>query len=534
MLRCSPHFAKLHLSIISTFALASAFTFAFIIAFVCDCPRLSADPCGMVPPIYTGTVPIKRKGNQETYVFFKDGIETFVIRPGYEGKIDDFGMLIPFPTPPSVRKVPDNIFEQLANAVDPPEVVIDLSPVQENAPAGGGAGGANRRLFFSKSAREVRVIREEAVGMYEVAVLEAGSAAALKKWMDARGYVYPKGMDKVTNEYVDQGWCFVAVKTKIGDKSKANPKPGQRKINSKLPDGASFDGSVQGMGFRFVTKELVVPMRLSAFNAGSLRNIVYLLTDSPKRIRNIPEEFVRRQISGKQLYDNVTKLLPLRVIGGELKDIPKWRAKNLDKARDPRPKNGVAKELFAMDLMSASTKELSMKHEETEKELLRISEHLGMRDEIFDKLHDKVLSDKKSKLVEKTLASLKNMTLTVVDGDFSRAVIAQDNIKFANYRMPSRLNNASRYDAKITGPQKNRRLGKLYLGSIDFNKPLRKNGKVQIASVNSIESSISSVVDSETESVQKTGASRVVLMVVTILGAVLISVSLLFSRRETS
>ena len=34
---------------------------------------------------------------------------------------------------------------------------------------------------------EVRVIRQEAVGMYEVAVLEAGSAAALKKWIDEHG-----------------------------------------------------------------------------------------------------------------------------------------------------------------------------------------------------------------------------------------------------------------------------------------------------------------------------------------------------------
>ena len=126
-----------------------------------------ADPCGMVPPISIGRPPVlARVGEQQTYVFFKDGIETFVIRPGFTGDVDNFGMLIPFPTPPAIRKVPDNIFPQIAAAVDPPEVVLDLRPVelfersemlrvQSAVPSGG--------MAFSKST--VRVLRQEAVGM---------------------------------------------------------------------------------------------------------------------------------------------------------------------------------------------------------------------------------------------------------------------------------------------------------------------------------------------------------------------------------
>ncbi len=61
----------------------------------------------MVPPIYPGQeVPLSRVGLQQTYVSYKDGVETFVIRPGFTGKVDEFGMLIPFPTPPAIRKVP--------------------------------------------------------------------------------------------------------------------------------------------------------------------------------------------------------------------------------------------------------------------------------------------------------------------------------------------------------------------------------------------------------------------------------------------
>ena len=67
-------------------------------------PRMaSADPCGMVPPIYLGQgAPIARIGDQNTYVFFKDGVETFVIHPGFKGKVDEFGMLIPFPAIPEL------------------------------------------------------------------------------------------------------------------------------------------------------------------------------------------------------------------------------------------------------------------------------------------------------------------------------------------------------------------------------------------------------------------------------------------------
>ncbi len=431
----------------------------------------------MVPPIYTGKgVPIVRKGLQQTYVFHKDGIETFVIRPGYEGKVEDFGMLIPFPTPPSVRKVPDNIFSQIANAVDPPEVVIDLNPKPEMAMNFSAPAPSSGALGIRRSKSVVRVLREEAVGMYEVAVLEAGSAEALKKWMDVRGYTYPKGMDKVTNEYIEQKWCFVAVKTKVTTKSSTNPKPAQRKVSPSLPSGAVFDGNVQAMGFRFKSEELVVPMRLSAFNGGSLRNIIYLLTDGPKKVQAIPEEFVQRQIPGIQLYRNMTEPLPLRILGGELKDLQKWHKDSLKKRRDPAPKNALAKELFALDLLAASSKKLSMEHEETEKQLLQVSEFFGMRGEEFDRLNGDALKKSKAELIGDSASKIEEMMLTVVDGDFPKEVLANQNLKFAKFDMPKSKNNARAYDSKINGPQKRKAQGKLYYGSLEQILTTESNG----------------------------------------------------------
>src|SRR5262245_46460026 len=89
--------------------------------------RAVADPCGMVPPIYVNdNTSLVRVGDEQTYVFFKDGLETFVIRPGFSGKVEDFGMLISFPTPPALRKVSEDIFPQIGAAIDPPEVVVNL------------------------------------------------------------------------------------------------------------------------------------------------------------------------------------------------------------------------------------------------------------------------------------------------------------------------------------------------------------------------------------------------------------------------
>ena len=425
---------------------------AFLLSALIVSPVLS-DPCGMVPPIYTGPgTPIARIGLQQTYVYFDRGVESFVIRPGFQGKVDNFGMLIPFPNPPALRKVPDRVFEQIAAAVDPPEVVVDLSPVDdyevEESDGGGGGGG----LMFQRELDKVTVLKQEAVGMYEVAVLEAGSADALKRWMDQNKYQYPAGMDKVTEDYIDAGWCFVAVKTKVGAKSGADPRPGQRQAKPEMPTGSVFDGNVQGLGFRFKSDELVVPMRLSAFNEGELRNVVYLLSRGGKKIRAIPEEYVVRQVSGKQLVDNLTQPLPLRVIGGQLKDIPDWRRKGLKQERDPAPHNGIAKQIFVSDVVATSVEGYSLKHEEMEKELLRIGEHFGLRGIEIDKEIEQVSADESKSLVDGSLPKLSELTLTVVDGDFPRDVIAGQNLTFGEFSMAANRNNPLRYDTKIHGP----------------------------------------------------------------------------------
>ncbi|MCA8919639.1 MAG: DUF2330 domain-containing protein, partial [Planctomycetes bacterium] len=417
-----------------------------------------ADPCGMVPPIWTGPGPaIERVGLQKTYVFYKDGVETFAVRPGFEGKVDNFGMLIPVPTVPAIKKIADDTFSHIDAAIDPPEVVVYAGgyrwdrDYREMARTAAPTADAENGLEYQKD--EVSVVKEEAMGMYTVVVLDAGSARALKLWMDEHDYMYPEGMDEVCQDYVNAGWLFVAVKAKVGQKEGVNPKPGMTDddVESDRPDGSVFDGHVQGMAFRFKSDHLVLPMRLASYNAGEMHNVVYILSDSPTAIQDIPQSFVKRQVSGEDLYLNLTQPLPLRIYGGGYEDIPDWQRTSLATQRDPRNSNGLARELFAADLLAARMGELSLAFEEREKELLNISERLELRGEEIDRLHRQALESEREHELDAVLMDLLDMTLTVVDGDFQREVLRKDNLHFVSYTMPADKNTTVAYHAPTHG-----------------------------------------------------------------------------------
>ncbi len=412
-----------------------------------------ADPCGMVPPIRIsdGSKPaIQRQGAQRTYVMFHQGVETMVLRPGFTGEIDDFGMLIPFPSPPALRKIDDETFAHIEGLIDPPEVEVHLYDPRmmyeemEMADGAGFADYAPEAEEKSLEYDEVNVLNQEAVGMYQVAVLEAGSPKALAKWMAENGYRYPDGMDETVNDYVGASWCFVAIKATVGSAPGVSPQPGMRNANPDLPAGASFDGHVQGMGFRFKTDSPVLPMRLSVFNPDTSgdgpRNVVYALTEGGVKLADIGEQTVVRQIPGDELYRRSTERLDVIWHNGKAKDMDPTSKPQLEGMRDPDPYLGVARDLVASDLHAvASAKaggELSLAFEEEEKELLRISEAFGLRGAEIDALHHTALDEQKSWVSQEALGGVKELTLTVIDGRLPVEVLARQNLTFEGYELP--------------------------------------------------------------------------------------------------
>ncbi len=414
-----------------------------------------ADPCGMVPPIYTGQgSPIVRTGAQRTYAFYKDGLETYVIRPGFTGKVEEFGMLIPFPSPPALRKVPDEIFPHVAAAIDPPEVVVYVHP-RPRPPSRHRSEMAEKKSAEKEEPLaydEVKVLHQEAVGMYEVATLAAGSADALKRWMDEHGFQYPKGMDAVVNDYVAARWVFVAEKTRVGSKENADPKPGMKKVSPALPPDANFSGFVQAMGFRFKVDKPSLPMRLSPFNEGENHQVVYFLTDGPIRFDGLETTFVKRQVPGWRLLRNLTHLLPLRIMDGTPAEVTVDLRTRLKPQRDPKPHNGHAKDLFASDLLALKSGQLSLDFEEKEKELLRISEAFDIRGPEIDALHEAHLEVERDKTAQKALGSLEGYTMTVLDGAFPLDYLKEHDLTVSRFAMAARENTRLNYDAKSDGP----------------------------------------------------------------------------------
>ncbi|MCP4804600.1 MAG: DUF2330 domain-containing protein [Proteobacteria bacterium] len=418
-----------------------------------------ADPCGMVPPIQlTGPVPrLERTGAQRTYVMHKriegvGGVETMVLRPGFTGSVEEFGMLIPFPSAPAIRKIEDDTFAHLEAAVDPPVVNVHLyepyayyddydMAEAEDAPRSVSRSTGRREEKLKLD--EVRVVSQEAVGMYQVAVLEAGSPKALGVWMEDNAYQYPKGMDETVQDYVDSRWFFVAIKAKVGSADGANPAPGMRKTDTSRPAGSSFEGHVQGMGFRFRTDEPVVPMRLSVFNGEDPRNVVYMLSDDPVRLDDISDQLVVRQVDGEQVYQNLTEPLPVVFHNGTQDEMDPSYVEHLARWRDVEPMSGIARDLIAADLLAARRirgGELSLEFEEQEKELLNISEAFGMRGTEADALHAQVIADERAKAVDGALDDLREMHLTVLDGVFPQQVLARQNLTFSTYEMPDKRN----------------------------------------------------------------------------------------------
>jgi hypothetical protein len=377
---------------------------------------------------------------------FSDGVETIALRPGFTGKVEEFGMLIPFPAVPALRKIDDDTFAHIESSIDPPQVKVWVYEprryyLEHDMPSmAAESDGAALEAPLAVRKNEVRVLKEEAVGMYEVAVLAAGSARALQRWMDEHAYRYPEGMDDVAEDYVKIGWVFVAIKTRVAAAAGVAPRPGMRKAEAVLPAGASFDGHVQGMGFRFRVAEPVVPMRLSVFNGEDPRNVVYMLTDEAVRIDDVPESLVVRQLPGSELFANLTEPLDLIFMEGNKAGLgPNGRAQ-VDEARRPEPFNRIAAELFAADLLAISSGELSLPFEEEEKELLRVSEALNLRGPDVDRLHTAAIEEQRTAALDGALKDLRSLTMTVFDGVFPGRVLADQNLEFSPYRIPAARN----------------------------------------------------------------------------------------------
>ncbi|BBM86620.1 DUF2330 domain-containing protein [Candidatus Uabimicrobium amorphum] len=132
-------------------------------------------------------------------------IQHFIRRASFQTEAEHFGFLVPTPTQPTLEKASDIAFSILGE-------LTAATLIERQRSFGISWSRLSMVQVKSKSARSVRVLEKKRVSIYEVAVLEADSATALKNWLQQHEYQFPKNLKQWIQPYIDKGWKISAFK----------------------------------------------------------------------------------------------------------------------------------------------------------------------------------------------------------------------------------------------------------------------------------------------------------------------------------
>jgi hypothetical protein len=140
---------------------------------------------------------------QKAIIVHDAGREDLLLQVKYEGPLTEFGWLIPVPSLPTVEKGSMRPF-------------YELSQLTQQRWGGFHRGNTIPAGMAGEGGEPVWVIEIKTVGAYEVAVLSARDAGSLQRWLKAHEYSVPLGKAGVVDEYIRQGWYFIAAKINLG------------------------------------------------------------------------------------------------------------------------------------------------------------------------------------------------------------------------------------------------------------------------------------------------------------------------------
>jgi len=134
----------------------------------------------------------------------------------------------------------------------------------ERATAAPVVGSAGDGATAAGAGGGVEVIGRENVGGYDVARLGAADGAALDRWLDQNGYTLPDGAQPILDDYVDEGWRFVAIRL-----------------------APKADGPLRPLEVGFPAQDYVYPMRLEQLATGPFDLTLYTLADGPRTVNGL-------------------------------------------------------------------------------------------------------------------------------------------------------------------------------------------------------------------------------------------------------
>ena len=223
---------------------------------------------GFLPPAdYTGED--LHEPCQRAVIVHAEGLENLFLFVDYNGGADRFAWIVPCPSKPKVDTADPAIFKEVAAYYHHLRMTAWRKRIKDAPGEGIGVGGS------PVQASKVIVHMTKLTGPYKIAVISSTDAGALRDWLTRNSYRIPKGLQPVLDEYVREGWFFVAVKARAETGRDITLKPLRLDFQTEVP---------------------LYPLRISAASRGVTDIRVYLFRDtritiSPERQRSYGATF---------------------------------------------------------------------------------------------------------------------------------------------------------------------------------------------------------------------------------------------------
>ena len=210
---------------------------------------------------------------QKAIIVYDQGREDLLLQVKYEGPLEDFGWLVPVPSLPTVERGSMEPFYELSELTQKQFGGVTLSVKR------GGEGGEPDR---------VRVIETKTVGAYEVAILSSKDAGSLRHWLESHGYSVPQDRSILVEEYVRQGWYFIAARIQLDRDpafklvSTSSPTNNQAQTRSRqVLQQRLSSGELHPLRISFDTPRCIFPLKISAVGGKSSQVSLYVLSAEP-------------------------------------------------------------------------------------------------------------------------------------------------------------------------------------------------------------------------------------------------------------
>jgi HEAT repeat protein len=221
---------------------------------------------------------------QKAIIVHYAGREDLLLQVKFEGRLEEFGWLIPVPSLPKVRKGSMEAFYELSQLT------------QQHLGDGNTESGIRLAMSMAGGPSEpVKVVEIKTVGAYEVAILSAQDAGSLARWLKLHGYSLPGGKSEVVDDYIRKGWYFVAAKIQlkkpvavnIGSTQKRSKLSNQdRKVVRKKLNR----GELHPLLISFDTPTCIFPLKISAVGGHPSEVSLYVLAAQPLMNRFVFDE----------------------------------------------------------------------------------------------------------------------------------------------------------------------------------------------------------------------------------------------------